>query len=111
MKKGDCNCVCLLSRKGCSEAEKKHDYGDSDWSEEALKVAEEFVHYFQNIFQSEGITQEEVINSIQGHITASMNAALVKQFSSLEIKQALFDMNPSKAPGADGMTARFYKKY
>lgn len=67
MKKGDRNSAFFHA-----EAEKKHDYGDS----------EEFVHYFQNIFQSEGITQEEVIHSIQDHITASMNAALVKQFSS-----------------------------
>lgn len=27
------------------------------------------------------------------------------------MKEPLFDMDPSKAPGADGMTAGFFQKY
>lgn len=32
-------------------------------------------------------------------------------FTSEEIRAALFQMNPSKAPGIDGMTAQFYQNY
>ncbi|KAF7141279.1 hypothetical protein RHSIM_Rhsim06G0152200 [Rhododendron simsii] len=34
-----------------------------------------------------------------------MNATLAKDFTPMEIKQALFDMDPTKTPGADGMMA------
>lgn len=40
-----------------------------------------------------------------------MNNNLLKPFTSKEIKAALFDMYPSKAPGYDGMTAGFFQRY
>lgn len=40
-----------------------------------------------------------------------MNRDLTRIFSAGEIKKALFDMDPSKAPRPDGMTTGFYQKY
>ncbi|KAH7861354.1 hypothetical protein Vadar_025024 [Vaccinium darrowii] len=83
-----------------------------EWKMDDSEVANEFVHYFQNLFLSEGIANvNEVVGSIDSNITDSMNAALTKSFSNMEIKQALFDIDPSKASGADGMTAGFYQHY
>lgn len=68
--------------------------------------------YFQNLFQSEGSSDvEEVLSAVKSRVTASMNNTLTPSFSNQEIKQALFDMGPSKAPGADGMTAGFFQRY
>ncbi|KAF7153136.1 hypothetical protein RHSIM_Rhsim01G0076000 [Rhododendron simsii] len=40
-----------------------------------------------------------------------MNNSLLKPFTSREIKPALFEMHPNKAPGYDGMTAGFFQQY
>ncbi|KAH7837759.1 hypothetical protein Vadar_017617 [Vaccinium darrowii] len=83
-----------------------------EWKTDETEVANEFVNYFQNLFHSEGIANlSEVVGFIESRITDNMNAALTKNFSVGEIKQALFDIDPTKAPGADGMTAGFYQHY
>lgn len=40
-----------------------------------------------------------------------MNEQLTKQVEESEIREALFAMNPTKAPGPDGMTPLFFKKF
>ncbi|KAH7845873.1 hypothetical protein Vadar_006913 [Vaccinium darrowii] len=75
---------------------------DGTWCEELDIIAQEFVNYFQSIFQSKGTDSiEEVLNAIQGRVMDHMNAMLIKEVNIDEIKKALWDMSPSKAPGAD----------
>ena len=40
-----------------------------------------------------------------------MNSSLHGEYTDTEIKQALDSMGDLKAPGADGMSALFYKQY
>ena len=44
-------------------------------------------------------------------VTSEMNHDLHRPFSNEEVRVALFQMHPSKAPGPDGMSALFYQKY
>lgn len=48
---------------------------------------------------------DEVVSGIQARVSDRMNATLARDFTPMVIKQALFDMDPTKTPGADGMTA------
>ena len=44
-------------------------------------------------------------------VTSEMNYDLHRPFSNEEVRVALFQMHPSKAPGPDGMSTLFYQKY
>lgn len=51
---------------------------------------------------------EEVIQEVQPRITSEMNARLTRSVSIGEVTTALFQMDPSTAPGPDGMTPGFF---
>jgi len=43
-------------------------------------------------------------------IKEEINSKLTKEVTQQEIKEALDQMNPDKAPGPDGFTTRFYQQ-
>lgn len=53
---------------------------------------------------------DEVIDNIPITITAEQNVDLVKPVTGEEVRKALFQMHPDKAPGPDGMTPAFFKR-
>lgn len=46
---------------------------------------------------------------MQNVVTQDMNSYIDTPFSKEEIKKALFDFHPSKAPGPDGFTVLFFQ--
>lgn len=44
-------------------------------------------------------------------VTEEINLSLFRSVSKEEIKETLFSINPSKAPGAYGMICMFYQHY
>jgi ribonuclease HI/exonuclease III len=53
--------------------------------------------------------QSYPLNLIPNLISAETNSKLTSEITQQEIKEALDKMNPDKAPGPDGFTARFYQ--
>lgn len=51
----------------------------------------------------------ELLNCVVSRVSEGMNELLEKDYTVEEVKKALFDMAPSKAPGVDGFTAGFIK--
>jgi len=68
--------------------------------------------FYQNLFLAqEDTTPELVTQFVPRKVTELMNDALTTDFSTEEIKKAVFMMHPNKSPGPDGFTAGFYQRH
>jgi hypothetical protein len=67
--------------------------------------------FYRSLYTLEG-TQgvEEVLRAVPVKVTAEMNAMLNAPFDTTEVKSALFEMYPTKAPGPDGFPAHFFQR-
>ena len=48
---------------------------------------------------------DECLNTVQHKVTSDMTEVMSSEYSAEEVKAALFQMGPTKAPGPDGMNA------
>ncbi|KAL9235614.1 hypothetical protein vseg_010359 [Gypsophila vaccaria] len=70
------------------------------------------VDFFKELFTStHPCNFEEVLSSIEPKVTDEINNRLLRPFSTDEVKIALDQMHPNKAPGPDGLNANFFKTY
>ena len=53
---------------------------------------------------------EEVMEAVDRKVTNKMAQSLTQAYSEEEVKNALFQMHPSKAPRPDGMSPFFFQK-
>ena len=70
--------------------------------------------YFTDIFtssQPSGSMIDRVCSTVTARLPSNMVSFLSKDFSIEEIRTALFQMNPSKAPGFDGFPTDFFQRF
>ena len=102
---------CASQRKKSNTVYGLRDNGNV-WQTDPGRVEAIAVEYFQQLFTSSNPTViDEVTRLVDEVVTPEMNFTLLSPFSVEEVRSALFQMSPSKAPGSDGMTALFFQKY
>jgi hypothetical protein len=73
---------------------------------EALSAA-----FYRNLFKAQEVTTPEVVTQyIPRKVSECMNESLTTEFSSEEVKRAVFMMHPNKLLGPDGFTTGFYQR-
>lgn len=71
-------------------------------------VVDYFSHLFQSSSSGGGLNR---LDMVEPCVTRAMNDSLLADFTEPEVKQAVFQMHPTKAPGPDGMPPLFFQKY
>lgn len=84
-----------------------------EWCEDDQGMTDTAMDYFDNIFSSSNLSQVDIdyiTFAVDPVVDVQMNQSLCAPFTSDDIKRAVFDMHPSKAPGPDEFTTLFYQK-
>ncbi|XP_010474601.1 PREDICTED: uncharacterized protein LOC104754160 [Camelina sativa] len=73
------------------------------------RVAEQF---FRKLYTSEDVGYKlQMMSEIIPLISREMNEYLLTEVTVEEVKRAVFDINPNKCPGPDGMTGFFFQQF
>ncbi|KAL5559022.1 hypothetical protein UlMin_035233 [Ulmus minor] len=70
--------------------------------------------YFETLFSSSSpslVEFDRVLDTIDRKVTSQMNEQLDQVFGLEDVKEAVFQMAPTKSSGADGMSAVFYQSF
>lgn len=87
----------------------KNDAGE--WNEWNEGLEELITGYYKGLFTATLVEWTEVIECVTNSITVEQNLSLLPEVTDVEVKEALFQMHPDKAPGPDGMTPAFFQKH
>jgi hypothetical protein len=72
---------------------------DGSYTEDQHELGQMARNFYSNLYTTEGTAgMEEVLNSVPVSVTQAMNDQLMAGFEDTEVKQALFQMYPLKAP-------------
>lgn len=85
---------------------------DGGWKTSKADIERLITAYYQNLFQTSSPSGfEEDVAGLGEIVTTEMNEILEVDPTYDEVRRALFQMHPTKAPGTDGFHALFFQKF
>jgi hypothetical protein len=85
---------------------------DGEITDDPIAMASATNEFYRDLYRSEGTEEMEVVlDSVPVRVTREMNEGLVSTITNQEVRDALFQMFPTKAPGPDGLPAHFFQRH
>uniref|UniRef100_A0A803Q8X4 Reverse transcriptase n=1 Tax=Cannabis sativa TaxID=3483 RepID=A0A803Q8X4_CANSA len=117
LKHGDRN-TKFFHYKASQRRKKNAIYGLFDdhqqWQTSFEKITEISINYFQNLFSksNRGVELYDTLHGcVPNRISYEENRKLLEPFDENDVKNALFQIHPLKAPGKDGLPSLFFQKH
>lgn len=85
--------------------------GEGNWVEWEDGLEKHIIEHFNHLYRASTVNWQEVVDCVDKKITADQNIELMREVTENEVKTAIFQMDPDKSPGPDGMTPAFYQKH
>lgn len=85
---------------------------DNSFASTQSKIEDNITEFFSQLFSSQNPREDDIrkiTNLVQCGVTQEMNNYFDTPFTVEEVRKALFDLHPSKAPGPDGFIALFFQ--
>lgn len=84
---------------------------DGVWVTDENAIRNLATDYFNNLYSSSNSLATEMVANMPECVNEDDNLLLTAPFTMVEFKDALFQMQPDKAPGPDGFNPRFYQHF
>lgn len=113
LKEGDRNSKyfhAVASRRKRNNQIVKLQNNNGEWVTWEDGIPELMKGYFDNLFTAMEVQIGDLLDEVRPSVTVAQNEVLMSPVSEEEVKAALFQMYPDKAPGPDGMRPGFYQK-
>ena len=112
---GDSN-TKFFHKKASARKAKNHimelQRADGSMTSDQEEMAAMATSFYENLYASQNtIGLEEVISHIPVKVNGQMITMLNAPYTKEEVKSALFQMFPTKAPGPDGFPAHFFQRH
>lgn len=95
-------------RRRTNHIQKLKDSNDR-WVDWQTGLQQLIISYYEDLFAATATDNAELIACVNETVSQAQNRELLREVSAEEVKAALFQMNPDKAPGPDGMTPVFFR--
>lgn len=85
---------------------------DQNWVRDQQQLKDMIIHHFQSLYTSMGHRDyEPILLQCPQMVTEDMNTNLIRAVTQEELRQAVFQLGATKAPGPDGLNGLFYQHY
>ncbi|MCH97455.1 CNGC5-like protein [Trifolium medium] len=75
------------------------------------EICEVALNYFDHLFKANTTSHDPILSLVAPKVSLEENEKLVAPITKEEVKIALFQMHPDKAPGPDGFNPAFYQHF
>ncbi|GJT51896.1 hypothetical protein Tco_0978053 [Tanacetum coccineum] len=84
---------------------------DGEWVDDPIRVKQEFYHHFATRFEAPNWSRAGILDEFPNRLSSEQSRMMEGDVSCEEVKRAMWECGSDKAPGPDGFTFEFFKKF